>query len=224
METIFSLQGMFYKTEQGYDLYLPWCSPIITWGWHPFPDFLFNGENQYSFQKNHLHFFTYYECLTCGIMPDSELLFKTQEIQWKECATTWLQEIVKECVNWGILHVAILPAGVAGDTRCSSSVNRCVSAYTEFDTGGHGKHLSNWRHWLPSIQGKRNNCVLPWSCNRDITFGVHFQNFYALNRLPHKGVVSSSYFTFHLFSLPPSSVPLLRALPAEDGASLFWSF
>jgi len=48
-----------------------------------------------------------------------------------------------------------------------------------------------------------------------------FQNFSAVNRLPYKHILSSSYLTFHLFSLPLSSVLLLRALPEEEDTSFF---
>lgn len=47
-----------------------------------------------------------YECLTWGIMSDSELLFKPQEVQWKECATTWLPEVAEGYINWAILQIA----------------------------------------------------------------------------------------------------------------------
>lgn len=169
-------------------------------------------------------------------MSDSELLFQPQEIQWKECATTWLQEITKGYINWGILQIACVNFHMVfwpycllvclGTLGCSSSVIGVCQPTHNLTLGGMGSIF------------EADRCIgcLPFRVREIIVFLfgavteisdlvlILFQNFYALNRLPHKGVVSSSYFTFHLFSLPPSSVPLLRALPVEDGTSLFWKF
>lgn len=124
---------------------------------------------------------------------------------------------------WSFGHSA---CWCVGNTRCSSSVTGVCQPAHPLTLGSMGSIFQADRCIGCLLFGVREIIVFFLGAVTEISHLVLilFQNFYALKRLPHKGLVTFSYFTFHLFSLPPSSVPLLRALPEEDSTSLFWLF